>query len=180
MTPDNFDRLRSRNFGIRELQNPHDAASYGREIAAYSADNAACVSARARAVAGLEPAVDRLLEIYAAAMAGQHETAGASQAAARHLARIARPLKDASNLSIVARELARDLELARRERDAETLAAAQDRARVRDVDRLQVRLATAERELEAATLARRASKRSSPPIDRCPRCVSGTPSSACR
>jgi len=124
VTPANFDRLRSRNFGIRELQNPHDAASYGREIGAYSADHAACVSARARAVAGLEPAVDRLLAIYAAAMAGQHQTAGASQAAARHLARIARPLKDASHLSTVAGDLARDLELARRERD-ETLTAAE-------------------------------------------------------
>jgi len=124
VTPANFDRLRSRNFGIRELQNPHDAASYGREIGAYSADSAACVSARARAVAGLEPAVDRLLAIYAAAMAGQHQTAGASQAAARHLARIARPLKDASHLSIVAGDLARDLELARRERD-ETLTVAE-------------------------------------------------------
>jgi hypothetical protein len=152
VTPGNFDRLRSRNFGIRELQNPHDAASYAREIGAYSADNSACVSARARSVAGLEPAVDRLLAIYAAAMAGQHQREGASQAAATHLARIARPLKDASHLSIAARELARDLELARRNRDAETLAAAPDRVRQleNDVDRLQARLAIAEGELEAA------------------------------
>jgi hypothetical protein len=154
VTPANFDRLRSRNFGIRELQNPHDAARYGREIGGFSADNAAWVSVRARAVAGLEPAVDRLLAIYAAAIAGQHQTAGASQAAARHLARLARPLKEAYGLSIVARDLARDLELARRERDAETLVLADAVARARqletDVDRLQVRLATTERELEAA------------------------------
>ena len=114
----------------------------------------ACASARARAVAGLEPAVDRLLAIYAAAIAGPHQTAGASQAAARHLARIARPLKDAYNLSVVARDLGRDLELARRERDAETLVLAYAVARARqletDVDQLQVPLATPERELEAA------------------------------
>jgi glycosyl transferase family 4 len=142
VTPANFDRLRSRNFGIRELQNPHDAAWYEREIGGYSADNAACVSARARAVAGLEPAVDRLLAIYGAAIAGRHQTAGASQAAARHLARIARPLKDAYNLSIVARDLTRDLALSRSERDAETIVA-------RDLAR---DLALARREREAETL----------------------------
>jgi glycosyltransferase involved in cell wall biosynthesis len=133
VTPDNFERLRRRNFGIRELQNPHDAAWYGREVAAYSANAAACVSARARADAGCQPAVDRLLTIYAAAIAGQRETAGASLAAARHLARIARQLKQAYDLSIVARNLARELE------------AAQDRAR-----NLQTQVATAERELQAA------------------------------
>jgi len=158
VTPANFDRLRSRNFGIRELQNPHDRASYEREMSAYSADDAACVSARARALAGLEPAVDRLLAIYAAAMASPHQTAGASQAAGRHLARIARPLKEAWHLSTVTRDLARDLELARSERDAKTLALAEAialaegvaRAERTDVDGLQVRLATTERELEAA------------------------------
>lgn len=134
VTPANFDRLRSRNFGIRELQNPHDPAWYGREIAAYSADDAACVSARARAIAGLEPAVDRLLEIYGAAIADQHQTAGASQAAARHLARVGRPLKGAYDLSIAARDLTRDLELARRERDAEAIAA-RDLARELDLAR---------------------------------------------
>ncbi len=158
VTPANFDRLRSRNFGIRELQNPHEPSWYAREIGAYAADAAASVSARARAVAGLEPAVDRLLEIYAAVMAGDHQTAGASQAAGKHLARIAPPLKHAYHLSVVARDLGRDLELARRERDAGTLAAAQDRERQRDRDGqrerdigdLRVRLANAERELETA------------------------------
>ncbi len=123
VTSANFDRLRSRNFGIREIQNPHDAAWYAREIAGYSADDAACVSARARAVAGLEPAVDRLLDIYAAAIAVRHQTSGASRAAARHLARIALPLKGAYDLSILARDLTRDLDLARRERDAEAIVA---------------------------------------------------------
>jgi hypothetical protein len=145
VTPANFDRLRSRNFGIRELQNPHDPAWYTREIAGYSADAAACVSARARAVAGLEPAVDRLLDIYAAAIAGQHQTAGASQAAARHLTRIAGPLKSAHDLSIAVRNLTRDLELARRERDAETIAV---RNSAREVD-----LTRRERHTESLALA---------------------------
>jgi hypothetical protein len=152
VTPANFDRLRSRNFGIRELQNSHDAARYGREIGGYSADNAACVASRARAVAGLEPAVDRLLAIYARAIAGQHETAGASQAAARHLARIARPLKEASHHSTAARDLARDLELARRERDAETLALADAVARAARAEQVCAQLDASGREL-AATLA---------------------------
>jgi hypothetical protein len=158
VTPANFDRLRSRNFGIRELQNPHDVAWYGREIAAYSACDAAVVSARARASAGLEPAVDRLLAIYAAAMASRREPGGVSEAAARHLVRIARPLKDAYNDSVLARNLARDLELARAERDAEILARSQDAARARQdahgraraVEGLQNRLNTLERELAAA------------------------------
>jgi Glycosyltransferase Family 4 len=138
VTPANFDRLRSRNFGIRELQNAHEAAWYEREIAAYSGADAAGVSARARAVAGLEPAVDRLLAIYAAAMTGRRETAGASQAAARHLARIAPPLKEAYALGIRLRDLACDLELARGERDAQILALAEAVARA---ERLDVELA---------------------------------------
>ena len=168
VTSANFDRLRSRNFGIRELQNPHDAGWYRREIGAYSADDAACVSAHARSLAGLEPAVDRLLAIYAAAMASPRQTAGAAQAAGRHLARIARPLKEAWHLANVTRDLARDLELARSERDATTQALAEAAARAeRDAQvrarldaggtelattlaALQVRFATAERELEAA------------------------------
>jgi hypothetical protein len=144
VTPANFERLRSRNFGIRELQNPHDASWYAREIAGYSADAAACVSARARAVAGLEPAVDRLLAIYASAIAAQHQTAGASQAAARHLARIARPLKSAYDLSLAVGDLTRDLELARRERDAQSLALADAVARAAGAEQLRAQLAASE------------------------------------
>ena len=151
VTPANFDRLRSRNFGIRELQNPHDAAWYGREIATYSAGDAACVSSRARADAGLEPAVDRLLAIYAAAMAQPRETACASQAAATHLARIAGPLKQASGVSILAKDLARDLELARAERDAQILTLEQQQvARVERDAQVRVQVSTAERELNVA------------------------------
>jgi Glycosyltransferase Family 4 len=158
VTSANVDRLRTRNFGIRELQNPHATAWYAREIAAYAANDAACVSARTRTNAGLEPAIDRLLAIYAAAMTGHRETAGASQATARHLARIALRLKSAYTLSILSRDLARDLELARAERDGEILARGEESTRAeRDgrehrmtLDRLRSRLEVVERDLAAA------------------------------
>ena len=35
VTPDNYDRLRRRNFGIRELCHPHEVAWYRDQIAQY-------------------------------------------------------------------------------------------------------------------------------------------------
>ena len=58
-----------RNFGIRELQHAHDVAWYRQQIARYAAVPAADVSRRVRDEAGMQPAVDRLIAIYAAAMA---------------------------------------------------------------------------------------------------------------
>jgi hypothetical protein len=120
VTPENYAALRARNFGIRELKHPHDVAWYGDQIARYSASAAAAVSARVRAEAGIEPAIDRLLDIYRAAMAAPPGPGDASRAAAVHCCRIAQPLKDVYRLADELRAVAADLALTRAERDAQT------------------------------------------------------------
>jgi Glycosyltransferase Family 4 len=113
VTPDNYSRLRRRNFGIRELQHAHDVGWYRNQIARYRSGAAAEVSRRVRADAGMEPAIDRLLTIYNTAIAEPSRTDDASQAAARHLSRIARPLKEAYGLSAQVQTITADLAVAR-------------------------------------------------------------------
>lgn len=115
VTPANYDALRARNFGIRELTQPHDVAWYGAQIARYRASDAAAVAARVRTEAGMEPAIDRLLDIYAAAMTLPPGPGDPALAAARHCCRIAAPLKRAYEEARRAGELAADLLTAREE-----------------------------------------------------------------
>jgi Glycosyltransferase Family 4 len=96
----NLDGFRNANFGIRLLQRPHSVSWYREQIAAYDPVDAAQVAARVRLDAGLEPAVDRLLEIYARALTdGAARTTDdglcGQRAAARHLASIAITVKQA-------------------------------------------------------------------------------------
>jgi glycosyltransferase involved in cell wall biosynthesis len=123
VTPQNCEVLRARNFGIRALTHAHDTAWYGRQIAEYSASAAADVSARVRAAAGIEPAIDRLIEIYAAAIEAPPGPGDASRAAAGHCCRIAQPLKDAYAVAARCHSLTAELELARAEIDAHSRAA---------------------------------------------------------
>jgi hypothetical protein len=128
VTPENFERLRVRNFGIRTLAHAHDASWYAEQIAGYQAAAAADVSARIRSEAGMEPAIDRLLEIYAAAMIAPADGDG-SAAASMHCARVAGPLKQTYALSLQVQTLSSDLAVTRAERDAlhALLAAERDR-----------------------------------------------------
>jgi chromosome segregation ATPase len=66
----------------------------------------------------MEPAIDRLLEIYAAAMAAPPGPGDATRAAAIHCSRIARPLKEAYGAAIRLQALTGDLERARAGNDA--------------------------------------------------------------
>lgn len=93
-----FDRLRAWNFGIRALQQTHSVEWYLSQIAAYHAADAASVSCRTRAEAGMDAVIERLLAIYDCA--SQHSSRPhdsqvdeAQRAAARHLCVIARELK---------------------------------------------------------------------------------------
>ncbi len=125
VTPGNYPVLRTRNFGIRELRHAHDVAWYGEQIARYCAGAAADVSARVRAEAGMEPAIDRLLGIYSAAMAAPPGPGDASRAAAMHCSRIARPLKEAHRLADRLHATMRDLEEVRADLDAQLRATAE-------------------------------------------------------
>ena len=113
VTPDNYEILRRRNFGIRELTRPHEVGWYRAQIARYCPQQAAQVSDRVRTEAAMEPAIDRLLAIYAAAMAAPAGPGDASLAAAVHCYRIAAPLKRACYLGQRVEAAERELTLAR-------------------------------------------------------------------
>ncbi len=148
-----LDRLRAANLGIRVLQRPHSVAWYREQIAAYDPRDAAQVATRVRADAGLEPAIDRLLEIYARALndaAARTSDDGlcGQRAAARHLAAIAIPVKQAPATELRVETLTADLAAANALADqyAADLAAAQ--AHLRDAT---VHVATLTREIERLT-----------------------------
>jgi glycosyl transferase family 4 len=118
VTSAEFDRCRALNFGARLLQEPHHVSVYREQIARYDAVDAALVSARVRAEAGLDAAVDRLLEIYTrtldddASRTARGESTPcleAQRAASRHLAWMASHLKNARDLAAHAGVLAADL-----------------------------------------------------------------------
>ena len=115
VTPDNFDQLRIRNFGIRELNHAHDVGWYSEQIARYDADASAHVSARVRAEAGVDAAVDRLLTIYTEAIAMPADAYDPLHVAGDYLRRIASPLKQACHLTQQVEALRTEL----RHKDAE-------------------------------------------------------------
>jgi len=114
VTPANYDRLRRRNFGIRELYHAHDVEWYCDRIAEYQAEHCAEVTNRVRVDADQEPAVARLLEIYAAAMCTPEGSADRSWAAALHCSRIGGPLKQTHRLYEQVVRLETELDAVRR------------------------------------------------------------------
>ena len=148
VAPDNYEVLRVRNFGIRELSRPHDVSWYGAQIAQYCAARSAEVSARVRVEAGMEPAIDRLLTIYATAIAAPPGSGVATRAVATHLCRhIAQPLKHAHELSSRLQTTTRNLEAARRDLDSCAHAGAGHAARA---EFLESRIEVLTRDVEAA------------------------------
>ena len=69
VTTENFDRLRSLNFGMSALQRPLDARRLGAAVDRYDAADAARVTERVRSECGLLPAMERILGIYRDALA---------------------------------------------------------------------------------------------------------------
>lgn len=61
---ENFDTLRSQNFGLRGLSSPLSVEAIAGQVARFDPDGAAAVSARIRNEASLSGAVDRLLTVY--------------------------------------------------------------------------------------------------------------------
>jgi hypothetical protein len=169
VTAADLDRYRGANFGIRLLQRPHDVAWYRQQIAAYDPTDAANVTARVRLEAGLEPAVDRLLEIYARALtegAAHTNTSDdwlcGQRAAARHLSSIAIPVKQAPATAQRVQALTSDVAAvnALADHNAEERAGAEARLReanvqidtlTREIDVLKRRLEALEREQHVAT-----------------------------
>lgn len=61
---ENFDALRSQNFGLRGLLSPLSVEALAGQVARFDPDDAAAVSARVRNEASVSDAVDRLLTLY--------------------------------------------------------------------------------------------------------------------
>lgn len=94
VTTHNLADLRRINFGLRALRGPLGVESLRAEIVRYDAADAAAVSRLVRASAGLDTAVDRLIEVYERVMAESHESARGSadaelQAASAYLRQLA-------------------------------------------------------------------------------------------
>lgn len=103
VTSGDLDRLRPLNFGIRTLRHPLNADYLASQIERYDPADAAEVSRRIRASAGLEEAVDRMVEIYDRVLAehrelGNPSAADESRAAAVYLHWLNPFLKDRLHL----------------------------------------------------------------------------------
>jgi hypothetical protein len=115
VTPAAYERLRNRNFGIRELRQAHAVAWYRDQLAQYDASRCTEVTERIRVEADQERAIARLLEIYAAAMTTPPGTSDPSRAAALHCSRIAKPLKQSYYLHERVIRLESEAEVMRRD-----------------------------------------------------------------
>jgi hypothetical protein len=73
VTTGELDRLRPLNFGIRTLRNPVTADYLASQIERYDPADAAEVSRRLRALAGIEAAVDRMTGLYEEVLAEHRE-----------------------------------------------------------------------------------------------------------
>jgi hypothetical protein len=94
VTTAELDRLRRLNFGLRALREPATPEAIAAEIARYDPGDAAEVSGRVRAAAGMDAAVDHIVEIYEEVIAEWQGQAHADrepelQAAARYLRSLA-------------------------------------------------------------------------------------------
>lgn len=140
-----FDRLRRLNFGARSLQGRLDPEDVMAEVKRYDPADAALVSERVRAEAGLDAAADQLVEVYRDAIAEGARLTPDPVAEGRVLATFLRPVSErlrvgeetAWKLQVV--EAERDAwDAERRRLDVERVEFLQERDRVQaEVDRLQ-------------------------------------------
>jgi Glycosyltransferase Family 4 len=99
VTMGEFERLRSLNFGFRELRRPLSVDLIGKEIDRYDADDAAKVTNTVRSTGGRDEAVDRIISLYQDVIAenqriGEPDQVKEAQAAAAYLRWLAPALKD--------------------------------------------------------------------------------------
>jgi hypothetical protein len=153
---DNFDYLRRLNFGARTLNRSITVDSVRQEIARYDAGDARKVSLRVRDEAGLEGAVDQLMEIYQETLA--RRTAIDPHAAMRDASRYMASIADIAK-GRVAESLA--LQLARTEAFAQAESARGAHAQLARVagDLGSHQHALAAREAESAELHRQLAQR---------------------
>ncbi|HEY6366925.1 MAG TPA: glycosyltransferase [Candidatus Binatia bacterium] len=84
VTTGNMEKLRQLNFGVRALRNPMETGVLCHEIARYNATDAAQVCAWVRDTAGMDSALDDLLNLYREVVE-EHKSTPASDTAAEML-----------------------------------------------------------------------------------------------
>lgn len=93
VTPDNYEKMRRLNFGIRCLHEPITVETITRELDRYDAAQARAVSLRVRSEAGIEKALDQILEVYREAIEAHRDAPKTKkqhlQAASEYLRQIA-------------------------------------------------------------------------------------------
>jgi len=104
VTSQNVEQLRPLNFGVRALRDPLDPALLAKQIERYDPVDAAEVSRRIRAAAGIEGAVDHLLTIYDQVLAEHRQNGNPpqeeeSRAAAEYLQWLNPYLEERSRLA---------------------------------------------------------------------------------
>jgi len=123
VTTENFDSLRTLNFGIRTLRNNATADALSREIARFDSSDAEKVSRRIRAEAGREQALDKLISIYHEVLAEYRDNSvnddrAEMLAAAAYLRMLAPRLKDNDRVALQLSEAVAAREAALAHRDA--------------------------------------------------------------
>jgi len=143
VTAADFDRLRPQNFGFRTLTEPVLPEGLLAQIERYDPEDAARVRDRIRAEAGLDAAVDRLVGVYAQALAepapDEADPEAESRAVAAYLRWLNPSIKERGSLLID-----RDTLWQRVDRQTAELAAAQE-----EEERLRTELTAAEAQEEA-------------------------------
>jgi len=96
VTEEAFEELRRLNFGFRTLASPVARRAVAERLGAYDPESAARVSARVRAGAGLDAAVDALEDVWRAALADPAplDEAAERRAAARYVRHLSMRVKD--------------------------------------------------------------------------------------
>jgi Glycosyltransferase Family 4 len=116
VTSENLDQLRPLNFGIRTLRHAVEADYLASQIARYDPADAAAVSRRIRATAGIEEVVDRLIGIYERVLAEHREQGNPSpqqegRAAAAYLLWLSPYLEEREDFAAEAAHLREDLRI---------------------------------------------------------------------
>ena len=130
VTAAEFDRLRRLNFGARALGGKLDPDEVVAQVKRYDPEDAAAVTARVRAEAGLDVAADRLIEVYREAIAAGARLTPDPAAEERVLGAFLRPVSIRLRRAEGELDLARgELDQARAELDKARAAAEQEDAR---------------------------------------------------
>jgi hypothetical protein len=118
--PDNFERLRRDNFGVR-VGGDGDAGYVTEQLRAYDASAAAEVSKRARSEATLDRAAEEILALYREAIDAHAENppepASDARGAAAYLEEVSRMLTRGTRFRAEREVLRRQRDAMRRERD---------------------------------------------------------------